>query len=47
MTDYLNYPLEWDTVTDFSQHEEVQSMPVFPVVEGIQMIDGTVVVKLS
>lgn len=47
LTDYLNYPLEWDTVTDFSQYEEVQSMPVFPAVDGIQMVDGTVVVKLS
>lgn len=47
LTDYLNYPLAWDTVTDFSQHAEVQSMPAFPAVEGIQMVDGTVVVKLS
>jgi len=47
LTDYLNYPLEWDTVTDFSQYEEVQSMPVFPAVDGIRMIDGTVVVRLS
>ena len=47
LTDYLNYPLEWDTVTDFSQHEAVRAMPAFPAVEGIQMIEGTVVVKLS
>lgn len=47
LTDYLNYPLEWDTVTDFSQHEEVRSMPAFPAVDGIRMIDGTVVIKLS
>ena len=47
LTDYLNYPLVWDTETDFSQHEEVQSMPAFPAADGIQMIDGTVVVKLS
>jgi hypothetical protein len=47
LTDYLNYPLEWDTVTDFSQHEEVWSIPAFPAVDGIRMIDGTVVIKLS
>ena len=47
LTDYLNYPLVWDTETDFSQYEEVQSMPAFPSVDGIRMIDGTVVVKLS
>ena len=47
LTDYLNYPLLWDTETDFSQLEEVQAMPVFPAAGGIQMIHGTVVVKLS
>lgn len=47
LTDYLNYPLVWDTVTDFSQHEEVLGMPLFPAANGIQMIDGTIVVKLS
>lgn len=47
LTDYLNYPLEWDTVTDFSQYEAVRVMPAFPSMDGIQMIDGTVVVKLS
>lgn len=47
LTDYLNYPLVWDTKTDFSQYEEVQAMPVFPAVEGIRMIEGTIVVKLS
>ena len=47
LTDYLNYPLVWDTETDFAQYEEVQSMPAFPSVDGIRMIDGTVVVKLS
>ena len=47
LTDYLNYPLVWDTETDFAQYEEVQSMPAFPSVDGIRMIGGTVVVKLS
>ena len=47
LTDYLNYPLVWDTETDFSQHEEVLSMPAFPSADGIRMINGTVVVKLS
>lgn len=47
LTDYLNYPLVWDTETDFSQHEEVLEMPVFPSADGIRMIDGTVVIKLS
>ena len=47
LTDYLNYPLVWDTETDFSQHEEVQTMPTFPSADGIRMVDGTVIVKLS
>ena len=47
LTDYLNYPLVWDTETDFSQHEEVRSMSAFPSADGIRMIDGTVIVKLS
>ena len=47
LTDYLNYPLNWDTVTDFDQHPRAQEMPVFPAVGAIQMIDGTVVIKLS
>lgn len=47
LTDYLNYPLNWDTVTDFDQHSRVQAMPVFPAAGAIQMIDGTVVIKLS
>ena len=47
LTDYLNYPLNWDTVTDFSQHSRVREMPVFPAAGAIQMIDGTVVIKLS
>ena len=47
LTDYLNYPLVWDTETDFSQVPEVQAMPAFPDAGGIRMVDGTVVVKLS
>lgn len=47
VTDYLHYPLLWDTETDFSQRDEVQAMPAFPAVDSIRMIDGTVVVKLS
>ena len=47
ITDYMNYPLLWDTGTDFSQMEEVQSMPLFPAADSVRMIDGTVVVKLS
>lgn len=47
LTDYMNYPLLWDTETDFSQMEEVQAMPVFPAADSIRMINGTVVVKLS
>lgn len=47
LTDYLNYPLVWDTETDFSQRAEVQNMPVFPAADSIAMVDGTVVVKLS
>ena len=47
LTDYLNYPLVWDTETDFSQLPEVQAMPAFPDAGGIRMVDGTVVVKLS
>ena len=47
LTDYMNYPLLWDTETDFSQTEEVKAMPVFPAADSIRMIEGTVVVKLS
>lgn len=47
LTDYLNYPLVWDTETDFSQVPEVQEMPAFPDAGAIRMVDGTVVVKLS
>ena len=47
LTTYLNYPLLLDTQTDYSQNEEVQAMPCFPAADAIQMIDGTVVVKLS
>lgn len=47
LTDYLNYPLLWDTETDVSQWEEVQAMPVFPAADSIRMVRGTVVVKLS
>lgn len=47
LTDYLNYPLLWDTETDVSQWEEVQAMPVFPAAGSIRMVQGTVVVKLS
>lgn len=47
LTDYLNYPLLWDTETDVSQWEEVQTMPVFPAADSIQLVRGTVVVKLS
>ena len=47
LTDYMNYPLHWDTETDFSQMEEVKAMPVFPAADSIRMIEGTVVVKLS
>lgn len=47
LTDYMNYPLLWDTETDFSQAEEVKSMPVFPAADSIRLINGTVVVKLS
>ena len=47
LTDYLNYPLAWDTQTDFSQDPEAQAMPAFPQAGSVRMIDGTVVVKLS
>jgi len=47
LTDYLNAPLLWDTVTDFSQQPDVAAMPVFPAADSVQMIQGTVVVKLS
>lgn len=47
LTDYLNYPLRWDTETDFSQRQEVRAMPVFPAAGSAAVVDGTVVVKLS
>ncbi len=43
LTDYLNYPLVWDTETDFSHRTEVEDMPVFPAADSIAMVDGTVV----
>lgn len=47
LTDYLNYPLLWDTETDFSKSPEVQAMPVFPAAGSAAEVDGTVVVRLS
>ena len=47
LTTYLNYPLVVDTVTDYSQMVEVQQMPCFPAADSVQMINGTVVVKLA
>jgi hypothetical protein len=47
LTNYLNVPLLWETGTDFSQREEVAAMEAFPAASSVQMIDGTVVVKLS
>ena len=46
ITSYLNYPLLEDP-TDYSTIPEVQEMPCFPAAESVQMINGTVVVKLS
>lgn len=46
----LAYPINLVSVGDsevWSQREEVKAMPVFPAVGSCQMIDGTVVVKLS
>ena len=47
LTDYLKAPLIWDTETDFSQLAEVAAMPALPAAGAVEMIDGTVVVKLS
>ena len=47
LTDYLHYPLLWDTETDFALRREVQAMPVFPAAGSVAEVDGTVVVKLS
>ena len=47
VTDYLNAPLVWDTASDYSRLEEVAAMPAFPAAGAVEMIDGTVVVKLS
>lgn len=47
LTEYLNYPLLWDTETDVSQWAEVQTIPVFPATDSIQLVRGTVVVRLS
>lgn len=47
LTDYLNYPLLWDTETDVSRRQEVRAMPVFPAAGSVAEVGGTVVVKLS
>lgn len=47
LTDYLNYPLNWDQETDYGAMEEVRAMPVFPAAGSVAMIGGTAVVKLS
>lgn len=44
---YLNYPMVWDTSTDFASMEEVQAMPLFPAAGCTRMINGTLVIRLS
>lgn len=44
---YLNYPMIWNTSTDFASMEEVQNMPIFPAAGCTRMIDGTAVIRLS
>ncbi len=47
LTDYLAYPLVWDTSRDYAALEEVERMPLFPAQGSVAMVEGTVVVKLS
>ena len=47
LTQYLQYPILWDRENDYSGLKEVRAMPVFPAPGSVQMVDGTVVVKLS
>ena len=47
MTEILGYPMIVVPSYDYSGHEEVKEMGIFPSVDSIKMIDGTIVVKLS
>lgn len=47
LTDYLQYPLVWDTETNVTRSDLAKGMPVFPETGSVRMIDGVVVVKLS
>ncbi|MBR3569507.1 MAG: glucosyltransferase domain-containing protein [Oscillibacter sp.] len=47
LTDYLQYPLVWDTETNVTRSELAKAMPIFPAAGSVRMIDGVVVVKLS
>ena len=44
---YLNYPISLIDGEVFSEDEQVKNMPVFPQIGSVEMIDQTVVVKLS
>lgn len=43
----LGYPANLQSESDWVDRPEVQAMPAFPDKNSVQMIDGTVVVKLS
>ena len=47
LTDYLQYPLAWDTETNVTRSDLAKAMPIFPASGSVRMIDGVVVVKLS
>ena len=42
----LGYPANLQSESDWVDRPEVQAMPAFPDKDSVQMIDGTVIVKL-
>ena len=47
LTDYLQYPLNWDKETNVTRSDLAKNMLPFPASGSVRMIDGVVVVKLS
>ncbi|MBQ7682554.1 MAG: glucosyltransferase domain-containing protein [Oscillibacter sp.] len=47
LTEYLQYPLNWDKESGVVRSDLAKAMPAFPAAGSVRMIDGVVVVKLS
>ena len=47
ITRYLHYPIPLDRSRNYAELPEVRDMPMYPAPGSVQLIDGTVVVKLS